>query len=180
MVHQLARAYAVLGLRPGAPAREIRSRYRELARRWHPDRFAQDPQGQAEAAIQMRQINDAFKRIVASRTPVETQPPTCASPPDARLSRDEIERMVQSLGTDGPIDWLLGGLKGGWDWNEGVSRARMSATISWGVAILAQVIWEWHSIGKDGRPGSWTPLVVFIGAFLLLLRLLPKDAEPRR
>jgi len=127
-VDQLARAYAVLGLRPGATDREIRSRYRELARRWHPDRFALDPQGQGEAAVQMREINDAFRQVVSSRTGAGPGPSARASSSNHRLSRDEIERMVQSLGTEGPIDWLLSGATWNLDRHETVSRVRMSAT----------------------------------------------------
>ena len=33
----------VLGLAPGASAQEIKAAYRDLAKVWHPDRFAHDP-----------------------------------------------------------------------------------------------------------------------------------------
>jgi curved DNA-binding protein CbpA len=47
--------YAVLGLKPGAPQAEIRSAYRALMRRYHPDA---DPT--TEAAEQAREINQAY------------------------------------------------------------------------------------------------------------------------
>src|SRR3954468_11954940 len=56
----LARAYATLGLSPGCSQREAARQYKRLARRWHPDQYANDPQGQAEAAQRMREINRAF------------------------------------------------------------------------------------------------------------------------
>ncbi len=51
--------------------------------------------------------------------------------------------------------------------------------IAWGVALFAKIICEWRSIGKEQSPGEWIPIAVFVGTFVVLLRLLPKDAEPR-
>jgi curved DNA-binding protein CbpA len=59
----LARAYATLGLPRGCSQREAARQYRRLARRWHPDQYANDPQGQAEAAQRMREINRAFALV---------------------------------------------------------------------------------------------------------------------
>lgn len=54
-------AYAVLGLRPGATQEQIKVRYRELARQWHPDRV--DPQGRAGAEKMMQKINRAYEEL---------------------------------------------------------------------------------------------------------------------
>ena len=109
------RAYAQLGVPPGASPMQFRKRYKELVRRWHPDRFASDPRGQAEAAVRMREINAAYHLILASAG----SPPYGASgfsrTTDARvagpLTRDEIERMVQAVGTNGPVDVVLGSVR---------------------------------------------------------------------
>jgi hypothetical protein len=47
--------FAALGLPPGASAQEVSAAYRELAKRWHPDR-----RGGADAAARMAEINVAY------------------------------------------------------------------------------------------------------------------------
>jgi hypothetical protein len=118
----LARAYATLELAAGACSAEAKKQYRLLVKRWHPDQFLGDPQGQAEAAIRMREINDAYRRItthLAGGSPSADGPaahearapnPTSYTPPirpGQRLTREQIDRMVESMGTGGPVDWLL-------------------------------------------------------------------------
>jgi hypothetical protein len=61
MSDEVERAYATLGLAPGASPDEIKARYKALVRKWHPDRYESDPAGQAEAAQQMRTINHAYQ-----------------------------------------------------------------------------------------------------------------------
>jgi hypothetical protein len=46
---------AVLGVAPGTPLEDVTARYRELAKRWHPDRG-----GGREAARRMAEINAAY------------------------------------------------------------------------------------------------------------------------
>ena len=52
-------AYQILGISPKSTEREIRSAYRELARRWHPDRFPQGPE-RLWAEQKMIDINIAY------------------------------------------------------------------------------------------------------------------------
>jgi|GEM_PF-6397648 len=58
--------YSVLGLAPGANAKDIKMAYRKLAKRYHPDRFVKaHPEAQAKAESHMKAINvayDALKR----------------------------------------------------------------------------------------------------------------------
>lgn len=53
--------YEVLGLPAGAPAHEVRRRYRELAMANHPDRFRAGSEEHAAAQRVMSQINVAFE-----------------------------------------------------------------------------------------------------------------------
>jgi hypothetical protein len=104
----LSRAYALLELAPGALPELVRKQYKALVRRWHPDRFAGDPQGQSEASVRMRAINDAYHLILHRSTPAHAaSPPRPSRPAGQPLSREEIDRIVQALGTDGPVDLLL-------------------------------------------------------------------------
>lgn len=52
-------AYEVLNVPPTATRDEIRSRYRALARRWHPDRFMEGPE-RDWANEKMAEINAAY------------------------------------------------------------------------------------------------------------------------
>jgi curved DNA-binding protein CbpA len=63
---ELRHAYAVLGLSPPVSEPRLKQRYKVLVRRWHPDRFQNDPAGQAEAAVRLRNINIAYEAVLAS------------------------------------------------------------------------------------------------------------------
>lgn len=56
-----AQYYANLELSPGASYEEIRSAYRELLRKYHPDRHHQDPQKAALALEITKRLNEAMK-----------------------------------------------------------------------------------------------------------------------
>ena len=100
------RAYAILGLKPGATQSETRRRYRFLAQRWHPDRHVSDARNQAEAGVEMRRINDAYQTIVEGLAP----PAPNVRPADGktRMSRAEVDALASAIGSEGPVDWLLG------------------------------------------------------------------------
>lgn len=53
-------AYSVLEVMPTATRAEIREAYRRLARRWHPDRFAEGPE-RDWANEKMAEINAAYR-----------------------------------------------------------------------------------------------------------------------
>ncbi len=55
--------YELLGLKPGASEEEIKQAYRDLARVWHPDRFARDSRLQKKAEEKMKEINEAYQKI---------------------------------------------------------------------------------------------------------------------
>ena len=85
----------VLGLGPAASAQEIKAAYRDLAKVWHPDRFAHDPRLQQKAQEQLKEINEAYQRLVSgdfaqpraranARAARDARPPSAAhAPPHA-------------------------------------------------------------------------------------------------
>lgn len=110
----VARAYATLGLQPDCSRREATRQYKRLAKRWHPDQYANDPQGQAEASRQMRAINVAFATIQRPPNPIVTVDASVRDAtrvdtgtfPDSRscyfgqrLTDAELDEIVKSLDT---------------------------------------------------------------------------------
>ena len=112
MVDPIARAYATIGVPRGASARELKRQYRRLVRQWHPDRWANDPVGQAEASNRMRIINDAYATLERLGPPEPQR--TAAGRPDARaLTKEELDAIVRAIGTESPVmgaTWIVIGV----------------------------------------------------------------------
>ncbi len=58
---ELQRCLAILELSPSASAGEIKSAYRRMCRRYHPDRFASDEQKAARANELLAEVNRAYE-----------------------------------------------------------------------------------------------------------------------
>ena len=58
--------YEVLGISPGATNEEVKKAYRELAKKYHPDNYADSPVSDL-AEEKMKEINDAYDRIQKER-----------------------------------------------------------------------------------------------------------------
>jgi hypothetical protein len=56
-------AYRTLDLEPNASSDEVRRSYRDLAKVWHPDRFAGDPALRLKAEARLKIINEAYARL---------------------------------------------------------------------------------------------------------------------
>ncbi|KAF3647093.1 putative MADS-box protein isoform X1 [Capsicum annuum] len=52
--------YSVLGIRKDASCSDIRSAYRKLALKWHPDRWAKNPTVAGEAKRRFQKIQEAY------------------------------------------------------------------------------------------------------------------------
>jgi len=59
----LARAYQVLEVKPGVSAWQARRQFRLKAKKWHPDRYPNEPAAQLEAAERFKEINEAYRSI---------------------------------------------------------------------------------------------------------------------
>lgn len=97
MSDERERCLELLGLKPGASAQEIKAAYRDLAKVWHPDRFAHDARLQEKAQNKLKEINEAYEALTtatfnrsstrSTRRPAESNSPAAAShssPPSVR------------------------------------------------------------------------------------------------
>lgn len=55
--------YEVLGLRQGASQEEIKKAYREMAKKYHPDRFNDNPVAAEMAEEKFKEINEAYESL---------------------------------------------------------------------------------------------------------------------
>jgi len=145
MTDGVRRAYATLGLPFGASPAQVKRRYRLLVKRWHPDRFVADPMGQAEASERLTHINAAYAVLAGG---VDSAAPHTQA--ETGLSREQIDRMVQSIGTQSPVDWLLG-----WFERFAYPSTNLDLIKSQPVAIGLAIILVVVIIGLHIRWGDW-------------------------
>jgi len=142
---ELRQAWTVLGLKPGSTVKAVKARYRSLAKQWHPDRFGKDPKGQAEAALRMRMINDAYRCILEAAVAlpktadVATQPDL--APRGRRLLREEIERLVAAISTE---SWIESAGRVIWPTRPLLSAATVALVTL--VGALAIVLLQWFGV----------------------------------
>ena len=68
----MATAYEILGIKRNATREEIRTAYKDLARRWHPDRFSEGPE-RMWAEQKMTEINIAYNEALENCQPVKVK-----------------------------------------------------------------------------------------------------------
>ena len=112
------RAFAILGLRPGCSPVEIKSRYKQLVKIWHPDRWAENATNEIEAAQRMRDINWAWQ-ILQQATDVSAEShvapahnnsaPTDAPSTSGRpLTDAEVNDIVRAIGSQDQVKTIGG------------------------------------------------------------------------
>jgi hypothetical protein len=74
--------YELLGVAPGSSMQELKTAHRDLAKVWHPDRFAHDPRLQQKAQDKLKEINEAYDRLMSVKTGRRTRAATPSSQPD--------------------------------------------------------------------------------------------------
>jgi hypothetical protein len=97
MISELSsfREYAALQLKLGASKEEIRQAYLDMAKVWHPDRFAGDERLQKLAEEKMMEITNAYRALLEDPEfdlvePVATTPPPQPSPPAPSVEPEPV------------------------------------------------------------------------------------------
>jgi hypothetical protein len=65
---EVIKYHELLGVAVGASAQELKTAHRDLAKVWHPDRFAHDPRLQQKAQEKLKEINEAYDQLTARKT----------------------------------------------------------------------------------------------------------------
>ena len=95
-VKAVASAYEILGIEKNACEEEIRSAYREMARRWHPDRFPEGPE-RMWAEQKMTGINIAYHEALEACT----SPSPLSGGTDSESEQFSDERALLEIGQVG-------------------------------------------------------------------------------
>lgn len=66
--------FRTLDLAPSATIDEVKRSYRELAKVWHPDRFAHDPSLLRKSHEKMKQLNEAYQQLCTHLARNKSQP----------------------------------------------------------------------------------------------------------
>ncbi|WP_040212230.1 J domain-containing protein [Clostridium polynesiense] len=84
--------YEVLGIKETASKEEIRSAYRDLAKKYHPDQYGDNPLRDL-AEEKMRELNEAYDALMKQK---ETYTSRNSYEGSSNLSYEEIRRDIQS------------------------------------------------------------------------------------
>lgn len=79
----LDEAYRILEVAPGSNEETVREARKTLAKVWHPDRHANDPELQKRAQDKLADVNAAFEVVDHAGFPAKAKAPEPAKPPDA-------------------------------------------------------------------------------------------------
>jgi outer membrane protein assembly factor BamE (lipoprotein component of BamABCDE complex) len=142
----LSDAYRVLELPAGASEDTVREARKTLAKVWHPDRHANDPELQRKAEIKLSEINAAFETIRDASFPAAASPPPAAPP-----VRPATTPGVQP----GPKPWSAPPVQSN---IEIVGRRRVRLWVI-AVVVVAIGLGTYFAIVKLGTPARPLPVV---------------------
>ena len=77
--------YQILNIPPTATDEEVKRAYRDLARKYHPDNYHDNPLADL-AQEKMKEINEAYDQIVSQRKKQKQRPFTQESPESTTFS----------------------------------------------------------------------------------------------
>ncbi len=145
--------YQVLEIEPGASQDDIKQAYKDLAKVWHPDRFASDPRLQHKAEEKLKQINAAYEflktyqpQVIQTNVEHEPKQSVVVSPSFEKL--DQLLQLGKLKDADSETKRLLlelaGREKDGWLCPDDIKNLPSHA-----LSAIDQ-LWLAHSNGRFG------------------------------
>ena len=104
--------YEVLGISPSATNEEVKKAYRELAKKYHPDNYANSPDA-ASAEERMKEINEAYDTILRERAAKQSSTNYQSSFRGTQGQGNEIYQRIRVMINEGNYagaDSLLNGI----------------------------------------------------------------------
>lgn len=149
---ELRDAYRVLELSHGASEDSVREARKTLAKVWHPDRHANDPELQRKAEIKLSEINAAFESIRDAGFPGKVAEPVASARPATSPGIQPVERKAPAP----PKPWTAPPAP---PKIEFVGRRRVRL---WVIAVVVAAIGlgTYFAIVKLGTPAPRAPIVV--------------------
>ncbi len=95
--------YAVLGVSPSASDEEIKKAYRELAKKYHPDNYQNNPLGDL-AAEKMKEINAAYDQIQTMRAGAKSYSGASYSAGSGSESREDLAAIRAQINAGNLVD----------------------------------------------------------------------------
>lgn len=87
--------YKVLGITPSASDEEVKRAYRELAKKYHPDKYLNTPFSDM-ASEKMKEINEAYDQILAERKNAKNQGQNYTRYHENRSKFEDIRMMINN------------------------------------------------------------------------------------
>ncbi|MGH9882555.1 MAG: J domain-containing protein [Pyrinomonadaceae bacterium] len=103
-----SKCYELLGVTAGASRQELKAAHRDLAKVWHPDRFAHDPRLQAKAQEKLKEINEAYDQVTTGKAKrrMATPPPDRTPRYEDAYWRSDARRSGEAVARR-PFRWSL-------------------------------------------------------------------------
>ena len=170
-IYYMKDPYSVLGLSPGASEEDVKKAYRDLARKYHPDNYHENPLSDL-ASEKMKEINEAYDAIMKGPSSGYTHGYSSGSAySSAGYSSeyaavrsainsgdlDYAESLLQNVGSRG-AEWnfLMGSLyyRRGW-LNEAQQYFQIAVQMEPNNAEYRQALSQMNMGGSPYRPGGY-------------------------
>jgi curved DNA-binding protein CbpA len=147
--------YRILGVSPAASADEVRSAYRELVKRYHPDLFSTSGE-KSRANEKLQRINEAYAVIGDTKRRREYDEKRSPRPPTHRPNTASAVRRASGMRKPAsPLRWSRSAVRRvpGW-WKRAVSAKWIALLLPVVMlALIAHAVWE-----KPQAAVAWTLL----------------------